>query len=439
MSSKSISMRILIIAYYFPPETHATMASLRPYSWAKYWSEMGHEICIITNNKNNNLKQEYFNNNYLNFEKVQIEEVEKLFIKSASVTEDRVTSKNNTTYSLGKKILIQFRDYLNSGTLFYGSNLWIISAFKRALEICQTSNFDFVISTYGPPASHIVAGLLKRKLNIFWVADYRDLWSENDYLPSKEPFASLEKFIENKILSQTNLITTVSTEIAKKLKSRFNLETITIENGFDIKEYLETNKKIFLQDNKIRLVYTGTIYPGKRDPCVLFQGVELLSKTRIDIKDKLEILFYGWNLDNVKKLVKKYQLEHLVKILPPVDRKQSLQIQQSVDVLLFLDWNDPTVNGILTGKIFEYMYSGTPVLSIGGSLNSAANQLIKLAGIGISVGNSIESAASFINDLLDGKTIPYNPKPEILQKYTREHLAKIMLAEITKYKNESGQ
>ena len=432
-------MRILIIAYYFPPETHATMASLRPYSWAKYWSKMGHEVCIITNRKNNYLKQKYFQNNYLDFEKVQIEEVERFFIESSSVTEDRVTSKNNNTYSLAKKILIQFRDYLNSGTLFYGSNLWIIPAFKRALEICQTSNFDLVISTYSPPASHIVAGLLKKKLNIFWVADYRDLWSENDYLPSKEPFASLEKFIENKIVSQADLISTVSTEIAKNLKSRFHLETITIENGFDIQEYLKTNKLFFLQDHKIRLVYTGTIYPGKRDPCVLFQGLELLSKTRTDIKDKLEILFYGWDLSNLKKLVKKYQLEYLVKIFPPVDRKQSLQIQQSVDVLLFLDWNDPTVNGILTGKIFEYMYSGTPVVSIGGSLNSAANQLIAAAGIGISVGNSVQDAANFINDLLDGKTIPYNPNPEILQKYTRENLAKKMLMEITKYTNESGK
>ena len=432
-------MRILIIAYYFPPETHATMASLRPYSWAKYWSKMGHEVCIITNKKNNYLRQKYLQDNNLNYDKVKIEEVEKLFIKSALVTDNEITSQNNSKSSLAKKSLIQFRDCLNSGTLFYGSNLWIIPAFKRALEICQISSFDFVISTYGPPASHIVAGLLKRKINIFWIADYRDLWSENDYLPSQEPFTSIEKFIENKIVSQANLISTVSTEISKTFNSRFDCAVITIENGFDNTEYFEVNQSFFTQDNKIRLVYTGTIYPGKRDPSVLFQGIKLLGKTRTDVKDKLEIVFYGWNLDNLKELVNRYQLEDLVVISPPIDRQKSLQIQQTVDVLIFLDWNDPTVNGILTGKIFEYMYSGTPVVSIGGSLNSAANQLIAAAGIGISVGNSVQDAANFINDLLDGKTIPYNPNPEILQKYTRENLAKKMLMEITKYKNESGK
>ena len=101
-------MRILIIAYYFPPETHATMASLRPYSWANYWSKMGHEVCIITNRKNNHLKQRYFQNNYLDYDKVAIEEVEKLFIKSALITDNEITSQNNSKSSLAKKLLIQF-------------------------------------------------------------------------------------------------------------------------------------------------------------------------------------------------------------------------------------------------------------------------------------------------------------------------------------------
>ena len=35
-------MKILIIAYYFPPDNNmAKMASLRPKSWAKYWERMG--------------------------------------------------------------------------------------------------------------------------------------------------------------------------------------------------------------------------------------------------------------------------------------------------------------------------------------------------------------------------------------------------------------
>lgn len=42
-------MNILIVAHHFPPEN--AMASLRPYSWAKYWSKLGHRVCVLTTQK----------------------------------------------------------------------------------------------------------------------------------------------------------------------------------------------------------------------------------------------------------------------------------------------------------------------------------------------------------------------------------------------------
>ena len=39
-------MRILIISTFFPPLN--SIASLRPYSWAKYWVLEGHEVTVLT-------------------------------------------------------------------------------------------------------------------------------------------------------------------------------------------------------------------------------------------------------------------------------------------------------------------------------------------------------------------------------------------------------
>ena len=39
-------MRILIVTHYFPPEN--AIASLRPYSWAKYWTAIGHQVTVLT-------------------------------------------------------------------------------------------------------------------------------------------------------------------------------------------------------------------------------------------------------------------------------------------------------------------------------------------------------------------------------------------------------
>ena len=42
-------MKILIVSTYFPPAN--SIASLRPYSWAKWWSRAGHDITVLTTEK----------------------------------------------------------------------------------------------------------------------------------------------------------------------------------------------------------------------------------------------------------------------------------------------------------------------------------------------------------------------------------------------------
>ena len=46
---KNQKPKILIISYCFPPLN--VIASLRVYSWAKYWSRMGYEVCVLTAKK----------------------------------------------------------------------------------------------------------------------------------------------------------------------------------------------------------------------------------------------------------------------------------------------------------------------------------------------------------------------------------------------------
>ncbi len=412
-------MRILIIAYYFPLETYATMAALRPYSWAKYWSRQGHEICVITRDNKNT-------NNSL--DNVRIEEVSYLPFSKKANSDTPEKSPSKTKLRL-REILLSLTKLIGTGSLLYGSNLWILPAFKRAIELYKTWQFDVIVSTYSPPASHLVAGLLKKKLDVFWLADYRDLWHDNHYDNTKFPFSWLEDKIENYYISNANLLTTVSDPLNKKLVARFNKIVITIENGFDLED-LPQEKYNFPSDSKLRLCYTGSIYPGKQDPAILFEAITLLKEEE---KEQLEILFYGFDLTQIEALVKQDNLTDLVKLGGFISREDCLKIQATVDILIFLDWNDPHVEGILTGKIFEYMYSGRPIICIGTDYPTIASQLITEAGIGINLGNQPQQIANYLSKLLQGLKPSYNPSVSVLQKYTREGLAQKMLQEIIKH------
>jgi len=66
-------------------------------------------------------------------------------------------------------------------------------------------------------------------------------------------------------------------------------ETELITNGFDESDY----EGDFTPSDKLRITYTGTIYPGKRDPSPIFKAIGSLKTRGLVSTDSLEMCFYG--------------------------------------------------------------------------------------------------------------------------------------------------
>ena len=429
------NMKILIVTHFYPPVN--SIASLRPYAWAKYWSRMGHEVCILTTRKETFDQPLNLEINHKDDE-IRIETVKYWPFSNYELVQhhQEIESKNKTSYF--RKLIDQtkrIRKNIGTGNLINIRMLWILPAIKAALSIYRNWNYDVVVSTCGPPASHIIASLIKDKLPVVWAADYRDLWFGDPVVESKGVFAAIENQIEKYFVSRSDLITTVSEPLQQDLAARFGHKTIVIENGFDPEER-PVKIDYFKQENetfkKIRLIYTGTLYLGKRDPSILFEAVNQLVKGKILDQSKLEILFYGWNLANLPDLISAYKLHGIVKIGPFVNREEVLQIQQNADALIFLDWGDSSIPGMVTGKLFEYMYSGRPILGIGSTAKTSAGQLIEEARIGYNLGKSPEKISSLICQMLGDHELPYEPNLQVLNKYTRKYLSEKMINSIVK-------
>ena len=56
---------------------------------------------------------------------------------------------------------------------------WARFALKSANELCECEKIDAVISSSSPVTSHLIASEISKKWRIPWVADLRDLWSQN--------------------------------------------------------------------------------------------------------------------------------------------------------------------------------------------------------------------------------------------------------------------
>ncbi|MBD2231230.1 glycosyltransferase [Phormidium tenue] len=432
-------MKILIIAFYYPPEdSWAKIASLRPYAWAKYWSQLGHQIYVITayraDRHPSSPNPRVVGVPY--WPSRPIMAIPTVLVDSAAAPSTIKSLKSKVLSGL-RSLLQTTRQGLKLGSFFQTSDFWQAPAYAKAFSLHRQINFDLVISTYGPPANHAIAARLKQKTGLFWVADYRDLWHGNSYVPTNAALGRLEDWRERRCLGRANLVTAVSDGLAEALTAKLQTPVTTVENGFDTDDL--TGVELYRwPDGKVRLLYTGTVYPSKQSAVPLFAALDLLRSNHPNLNQKLEVLFYGWNLDHLGAEAEAHNLSSIVRLGGALPRSQILAMQGRADALIFLDWQDPTAKGILTGKLFEYIFAGKPILGIGATPATAAGRLMLDLGIGHPVGNDPAAIAALLSPLLAGHALPYTPHHDKIQQYTRKNLARRLLDIIVEAKARSA-
>ena len=242
-------------------------------------------------------------------------------------------------------------------------------------QLLKTEKFDVIISSSSPVTAHVVAYELKKEFNIPWIADLRDLWSQN----CNYNYGTLRKLIDRKLeiktLSSANAITTVSGVWANDLIKLHNKKNIyVITNGFDPES---VNLPPTELTKSFTITYTGVLYRGKRDPLKLFSALKELTRENIINPNDIEVRFFGPKEEWIEKEIRENNLSNIVKQYGITDRMTSLQKQKESQILLLLNWEDSREKGVYTGKIFEYLAARRPILSVGGSGEDVIEKLIR--------------------------------------------------------------
>ena len=447
-------MNILIISTYFPPQH--SIASLRIYSFAKDWALAGNQVTVLTPRKldEGDLNIKTSNPEYELVELSHIAILQKLislkqkhlYRKYSQQTTSTKANTRDTKKSIFDILGEQATHVKNRYGIFTTARMpnvhdtWIPKAVRLGKNIIDSKNIDIIFSSYGPPASHIIAGILAKWSGKPWIADYRDLWIEGHVYTGMWPFTVLEKYLEKKYVGNySNIITIVSEPLANILRKKFATPVHVIENGYDEDDYKQKFFPYF-SDVKKRIVYTGTLYPNKQDPSPLFAAIGLIAEKNKTTNDypmsDFEILFFGRQEDWLDNLIKKYKVGPWVKYMGRVGRDDALRIQNQADILLFLEWENGSVDGILTGKLFEYLAQRKPILGIGVSAKTSPGALIEEAGVGVAVGTDIEKIVSIIENFLDtGIPFDIHPKEDVITRYTRRNQAEKLLQLMEKHNN----
>jgi len=413
--------KVLIIAYYFPPRQN--VGSLRPKGLAKYLPEFGWNPIILTGylpispSQNFKVVQTLYPGDSVSILKRKLHLLQDKQLKER-IKIPFLKSDKHKTFLTGKldfsfRCLFDYPDKFRS---------WAPHAIKTAMKLLKEKEMKLIISTSKPETSHLIAKELKTKYSIPWVADLRDLWTQNHYYPYNSFRKWFERKLEIRTLAFADALVTVSDPLSEKLrKLHRNKPVFTITNGFDPNEI-----GLSSLTDKLTITYTGQLYKGKQNPEPLLKAINELLKKKIIERNVIEVRFLGPEQKWLEELIYKYQLKKVVRQYGLVDRSVSLKKQRGSQILLLLNWNDLRETGVYTGKIFEYIAAKRPILSIGGP-KGVVSELLRETNAGVYVSDLEHLKRILIKwyrEFVAEGRVSYNGKEHKIHKYTQREMAR---------------
>ena len=331
------------------------------------------------------------------------------------------------SYIPNKSIFDKFSSFIRLNFFIPDSRIgWNYFAFKKAKEIIKNNKIDYVITTGPPHSSHLIGQKIYDKYKLKWIVDLRDPWSELFYLKSKFRFNFSKKMndrLEHKVLENADaIITTVGDRYHKILNSKIsNPNKIhKIYNGYDKLNYDKIKET---KPNKFNIVFTGVL--SKNHNYEIFHEIlKILSP----IKQNLNMVFTlaGRIDDNITKLYSN-EIELINKGY--VDHDDAISIIKSSHLLINFNYKKTEKTDMISGKLIEYLASGTPIINFSNSANES-QEVLKLSPKSFNANtNSIKLVVDFIkseyNDWTEG-----NYKKQSLKNIdllSRESLTKKLL------------
>ena len=303
---------------------------------------------------------------------------------------------------------------------------WKPFATKAGSELLQNEAIDAMISSSSPVTSHLIAKELKNRYKIPWIADLRDLWSQNhDY-----HYGNIRKFfdqrLELKTLLSADALVTVTPLWAEELRTLHKGKTTyTITNGFDPDKMSKGQIDL---TSKFSITYTGRVlYTGKQEPSKLFAALkELITDGTINPND-VEVRFYNPENELLAREIEEYGLSAVAKQYGPVPRGISFKKQRESQLLLLLNWENQQGRGWHSLKIFEYMVAQRPILATGGLGNDAIKDLLDETKAGL-YSSTVAEIKSILNELY----LEYKSKGGVIYKGDRAKINKYSHHEMAK-------
>ncbi len=297
---------------------------------------------------------------------------------------------------------------------------WNRFALREACRLIETEDIKYVITTSPPHSTQLIGLALRKKYpEIKWIADLRDPWTDIYYY--NQFFHTLlarkiDEHYEKEVLKKADRIITVGNSLRNLFASKLTESVDKIEvisNGYDEEDFSGIK---YADPEVFTISYIGTLsdsYPLSGFMDAFYRLTN--SGYRIKLK------FVGAVSPHQKQNILLKSETTDIEFLSYVNHLDAIQLMTESSLLLLIIPDHFSNKSILTGKLFEYLASGKPILCVGPTDGDAAEILENTSHGKCAAYSDKEGISRIIEDYYHSSP---NLRKEAPKEYSRSVLTK---------------
>lgn len=241
---------------------------------------------------------------------------------------------------------------------------WVPFAARAALEVTRTDHVDAVYSTSPPESTHLAGLKVHAETGLPWIADFRDPWMNLHLLDVPSPLhKNMHRRMEKRVVTgaDTVVVTTRWNEGAMH-ETYPDARVVRISNGYDGGE-MEGLDAIAPPARPLRMVHAGML-TQKRSATPFLEALARVVAREPALRSELAVEFIGPREDDNERSAARLGLGDVVTFRDPLPHGEILHTERAAHVLILVKHADPRYDGLVPGKLYEYIGLRRPVLAL---------------------------------------------------------------------------
>jgi glycosyltransferase involved in cell wall biosynthesis len=306
---------------------------------------------------------------------------------------------------------------------------WVDAAVRAGVEIVRRESIDVICSLCPPASAHVVASEIARRTDTPWVAQFDDLYGfhlERQRRTAWRPYADWR---HRRWMHRATFAGAITPAMLAYVRRTYGIDGDVVVVGFDPDDQPPARPP---RNARMRLAYTGSIYPGDQRPEVLFEALERLHVG--GASPPIEVVFAGTGRDDelrsqLRAFANASRICTFVDRLPPVD---ALRLQREADALVLLNCTNPSPDeGTLSypSKAFEYLNAGRPILGLPRDPGGWGDSLLETTRAGVTAESAADVAGVLHRWLAAWReygTLPYDGNADEIARYSQPRQAQAL-------------